>query len=115
MKRTDPRAIATNAAGIADAFRNCQIADHDGSARWDDLNEHFGGWIGLVNQIVLAGTAMEQHRVQIDSSAKWGCELPYIYEVWDEIADLLWNELPVNNLSRLVARAVTQAERLEEC
>jgi hypothetical protein len=110
MSIPDTRSIAFQAAGIANAFRNCQINDHDGSARWEDLSETFHGWIGLVEQIVLAAEAMEHHRQSLGRTAAWGGELPHVYEVWDAIAKLLWDELPVSDMAGLISRAVQMAE-----
>lgn len=110
MHAPDLKAIAVNAAGIADALRLCQIQDPDGAARWDDLSDQFQGWIGLVGEFVLAAEAMEQHRASLGKNTKWGGELPYIYDVWDAIAELLWNELPVENMAGVVARAVEEAK-----
>ena len=114
MRDPDCVTIATNAAGIADAFRNCQIDDHDGASRWEDLSNEFCGWIGLVEQIVLAADAMEHHRQSFGETAAWGGELPYLYDVWDAIAKLLWNELPLDDMPSLVARAVRLAQSDDE-
>lgn len=72
MNNADPRAVATNAAGIADAFRVSHTEDDGGAARWEDLSDEFDGWIGIVEQIVLAAEAMEHHRQSFGETAAWG-------------------------------------------
>ena len=106
MPNIDPKAVAVNAAGIADAFRLSQIEDHDGANRLEDLTQSHEGWVGVVVQISEAAEIMERYRVSQGPNASWGGELPYLYEVWDSIARTLWEYLDSDELDALVRRAI---------
>lgn len=106
MKNSDATAIAINAAGIADSLRMCQIADHDGAARIDYLTEQLQGWFGVMIQVVSAAEAMERFRVSHGTGAKWGGDLPYLYEVWDAIAAAMWDKLGTATVDNIVSDAI---------
>jgi hypothetical protein len=98
--------VAINASGIADAFRLCQISDPDGAARVEWLTDHFEGWIGVMMRIAEAGEAMERFRTNLGAAARWGCELPDLYEVWDAIAQGLWDKLGATPVEQIVGHAI---------
>ena len=110
MPKIDPAAVAVNAAGIADAFRALQIADQSGEARLEELTRAHEGWCGVVLRIAEAGEIMEDFRTKHGVTATWGGDLPYLYEVWDAIAQALWEQLGMVPLDVVVQRAIEQVE-----
>ena len=109
MLKIDPRAAAVNAAGIADALRTMQLADHDGANRMEDITRAHEGWVGVMLQVAEAGEIMERFRVTRGAKSTWGGELPYFYDVWDAIAQALWDQLGSMPLDALVRQAIEQA------
>jgi len=107
MTTLDPAALPINAAGIADAFRRCQFSDDDGAARSDDLSAQYNGWIGVVEEIAYAAEMMERFRIRHGTNAAWGAELPYIYDVWDAIAQALWDHLGNQPVDVIVETAIS--------
>lgn len=106
MPAIDPAAIAVNAAGIADALRVCQLADSDGAARMEWLADHFGGWVGVMVQVAEAGEAVERFRREHGATTLWGNALPPLYEVWDAVAQRLWEHLGAEPLDAIVHRSI---------
>ncbi|MBK8915912.1 MAG: hypothetical protein IPM64_15185 [Phycisphaerales bacterium] len=113
MPKIDPAAVAVNAAGIADALRCVQSDSAEDDARFEALTEEYGGWIGVLVQVVEAGEVMERYRVKRGWGAKWGGDLPYVYDVWDAIAETLWVRLGEGPLDELVQSAIEQAVNVE--
>ena len=109
MPKMDAAAIAVNAAGIADAFRVLQGAHENGEARLEALTRAHEGWCGVMLQIAEAGGIMERFRANHGDSATWGGELPYLYEVWDAIAQGLWDRLDEEPLDVVVHRSIERA------
>lgn len=109
MSKMDTTAVAVNAAGIADAVRVIQAAHENGEARLEELTRAHEGWCGVMLQIAEAGKIMERFRAKHGDSAKWGGELPYVYEVWDAIAHELYERLGTEPLDSLVHRAIDKA------
>jgi hypothetical protein len=89
MRKLDPRAVAVNAAGIADALACLRARDIGLAIGSATLTKECAGHIELMLQIVEAAEIMEQFRISRGSGAAWGGELPYLYEVWDAIADAM--------------------------
>lgn len=108
MPKIDPAAVAVNAAGIADAFRVLQVSDENGDARLEELTREYEGWCGVVLRIAEAGEIMEGFRAKHGVTATWGGDLPYLYEVWDAIAQALWEQLGMVPLDVIVQRAIEQ-------
>jgi hypothetical protein len=106
MPKIDPAAVAANAVGIAAAFWCVQSDTTTDSDRLDALTEEHQGWVGVVMQITEAGEIMERFRVKHGTTATWGGDLPYLYEVWDSIAEELWSNLGKEPLSQLVEFAI---------
>jgi hypothetical protein len=113
MPKIDPAAFAVNAAGIADAFRVLQIADQNGEARIEELTRVHEGWCGVVLRIAEAGEIMERFRAKHGTSATWGGDLPYLYDVWDAVAQALWANLGATQLGALVEEAIEQVASVE--
>lgn len=109
MSQLDPSAVAMNAAGITQSLNCLQLDKRDDPARYDALLEVFEGSIGLLLQVVEAGELMERYRLTRGHNAAWGRELPYLYDVWDTIAQFMWNQLGLEPLDLIVDRAVEQA------
>jgi hypothetical protein len=109
MPKMDAAAIAVNAGGIADAFRVLQAAHENGEARLEELTREHEGWCGVVLRIAEAGEIMERFRAKHGDSATWGGELPYVYEVWDAIAQGLWDRLGEEPLDMVVRRSIERA------
>lgn len=105
----DPDAKTMNAAGIADAVRALVTAGGIEGARLAELTDLYQGWIGVLSQVAEAGALMEGHRVRLGSTATWGGELPYLYDVWDAIARGVWTRLGQDPLERIVAGAIESA------
>ena len=102
----DPKMVALNAAGIADAFRLMQSADPDGSSRVEQLARDYGGWRVVLERIVRAGEVMERVRAESGSRAQWGRELPPIDDAWRAIAEALLHQMEQRGLARLVRAAI---------
>lgn len=113
MPKIDARAIAVNAAGIADAFRVVQMSDHDGERRAEGIARSHEGWIVVMESIAEAGEVMERCRVQRGTAATWGGELPHSYDVWDAIAQSLWTSIESVPIGTLVRRAVERVAAAE--
>jgi len=109
MRNIDSFSVAVLAAGIADAFRTCQLADHDGEARIDHLSRRFGGWVGVMMEIASAAEHLEQIRLSHGKSATWGGGLPPVYEVWDAVAFELWEHLGRIEIPAIVENALLEA------
>lgn len=109
MLMMDPAAAAVNAAGIADALRVLQAAHENGEARLEELTRTHEGWCGVMLSIAEAGEIMESFRVKQGVSATWGGDLPYLYEVWDAIAQGLWDHLGKEPSDAIVLRSIEQA------
>lgn len=109
MPTIDAAAIAVNAAGIADAFRVLQVADEEGEAHLEELTRAHEGWCGVVLRIAEAGEMMERFRATHGGSATWGGELPFLYQVWDAIAQGLWDHLGAEPVDAIVDRSIEQA------
>jgi hypothetical protein len=106
MPKIDPAAVAVNAAGIADALRCVQSDSVEDDARFEALTEEYSGWVGVLLQVVEAGELMERFRVSHGANAAWGGELPYLYDVWDAIAEAMWTKLGKEPLDQLVESAI---------
>lgn len=113
MPKIDQRAVAVNAAGIADAFRLLQIVDHDGESRVDEIARSHEGWVVVMERIAEAGEIMERYRVQRGAMATWGGELAHSYDIWDAIAQSLWASIESVPLATLVRRAIEHANAVE--
>jgi hypothetical protein len=113
MPKINQHAIAVNAAGIADAFRIAQIADHDGESRIEEIARSHEGWVVVMERIAEAGEIMERYRVQRGATATWGGELPHSYDIWDAIAQSLWTGIESAPLVTLVRQAIEQAAIVE--
>lgn len=106
MPSIDQAAIAINAAGIADAFGSVHAHSKIDEGRFEALTEQYQGWVGVMMQIAEAGEIMERYRVKHGANAKWGADLPYLYDVWDFIADAIWAKLGSEPLEQLVESAI---------
>lgn len=113
MPMTDAAAVAVNAAGIADALRGLQAAHGNGDARREELTRAHEGWCGVMLHIAEAGEIMERFRAKRGTSATWGGDLPYLYEVWDAIAHGLWNHLGAEPLDVLVQQSIEGARGVD--
>jgi hypothetical protein len=109
MSKMDTATVAVNAAGIADAFRVLQAAHENGEARLGELTRAHEGWCGVMLQIAEAGEIMERCRAKHGPSATWGGDLPYLYEVWDAIAQGLRDHLGEDPLDVVVHRSIERA------
>ncbi len=109
MSKMDTTAVAVNAAGIADALRVLQAARENGEARFEELTRAHEGWCGVMLCMAEAGEIMERFRAKHGDSATWGGELPYLYEVWDAIAQGLWDRLGEEPLDVVVHRSIERA------
>jgi hypothetical protein len=109
MLMMDTTAVAVNAAGIADALRVLQTARENGEARLEELTRAHEGWCGVMLRIAEAGEIMERFRANHGDAAKWGGKLPYLYEVWDSIAQGLWEHLGAEPLDVVVHRSIKRA------
>lgn len=56
---------------------------------------------------------MERFRVSHGEAAKWGGELPYLYDVWDAIAIAIWLRLGSEPLDGLVEAAIRATESVD--
>lgn len=106
MPKIDSVAVAVNAAGIADALACLESEDAEAVPRFECVAAEYGGHVGVIQQIADAADFMEQFRVRHGASAKWGSELPYLYDVWDAIAQRIWWELGKKPLDQIVASAI---------
>jgi hypothetical protein len=106
MPKIDPAAVAVNAAGIAEAFGSVQSSSKADRDRFDALSEEYEGWLGVITQIAEAGEIMERFRVKHGATATWGGDLPYLYDVWDSIAEAMWTKLGKEPLEQLVDFAI---------
>ena len=113
MPKFDPTAVAVNAAGIAEAIGPAQADTTTDQARYDALTEEYGGWVGVVMQIVEAGEIMERFRVKRGRTASWGGDLPYLYDVWDSIAKAMWMKLGKEPLDQLVESAIERVVNVQ--
>jgi hypothetical protein len=104
--KIDYAAIAINAAGIADALSCLEPEDAEAVARFERVTAKYGGHVGVMQQIADASDFMERFRVRHGASAKWGGELPYLYDVWDAIAHTIWLELDKKPLNHMVESAI---------
>lgn len=109
MPKPDHTACAINAAGIADAFRVLADSESNGGARLDKLTRAHEGWCGVMLRIAEAGEIMERFRAKHGNSATWGGDLPYLYEVWDAIAQGIWENLAAEPLEAIVQHAIERA------
>jgi hypothetical protein len=109
MSKMDTTAVAVNAAGIADALRVLQAARENGEARLEELTRAHEDWCGVMLQIAEAGEVMERFRAKQGPSATWGDDLPYLYEVWDAIAQGLWDHLGAEPVDVVVHRSIKRA------
>ena len=107
MGPIDATAAAVNAAGIADAMRALQPSGEASESRLAQLTDEFNGWIGVLIQIAEAGAIMEQYRTQQGATSAWGGDLPYLYEVWDAIAEAMWQRLDTEPIEELTLTAIT--------
>lgn len=107
MPQSDPAAMAINAAGIADALA-CLVQENkeEAAIRFSCVIAECDGHIGLMQQVMEAGNLMERFRVGRGAFAKWGGELPYLYDVWDAIAHAIWLELDTVPLAQIVESAI---------
>jgi hypothetical protein len=55
-----------------------------------------------------AAECVEAYRVRHGMNATWGGELPYIYEVWDSVARMLWERMKSKSTAELVRVAIEQ-------
>lgn len=106
MPKIDPAAVAINAAGIAEVIGSVQLGAATDKARFDALTEEYEGWVGVIMQITDAGEIMERFRVKHGTTAMWGGDLPYLYDVWDSIAEAMWTKLGKEPLNQLVESAI---------
>lgn len=106
MPKIDHAAIAINAAGIADALAFLASEDVEAAARFERVAGEYGGHVGVMQQAAEAAGYMEQFRVKHGATAKWGGELPYLYDVWDAIAQMIWLKLDKKPLDHLVESAI---------
>lgn len=106
MPNIDPAAVAVNAAGIAEAFGSVQSDVMADRARFGAITEEYGGWLGVTTQIAEAGEIMERFRVKNGATATWGGDLPFLYDVWDSIADGMRTKLGREPLDHLVESAI---------
>ncbi|MBX3322771.1 MAG: hypothetical protein KF757_07250 [Phycisphaeraceae bacterium] len=106
MSQIDLAVYAINAAGIADAFACLESEDAEAVARFARVTAECGGHVGIIKQIADAAEFMERFRVRHGASAKWGGELPYLYDVWDSIAQAIWLELEKKPIDQIVESAI---------
>lgn len=90
----DVFAVALQAAGITESF--CILATND-VKRLHKMDDRFEGRIGVLAQIVEAAQFVE--KIRLEQKSAWGDDFPFPYEVWDEVAEYLWETLHVAELS----------------
>lgn len=106
MPKRDHDAIAVYASGIANALACVGSGDAEEVARFERVAEEHGGHVGVMQEVTAAALAMERFRVSHGEAAKWGGELPYLYDVWDAIAMAIWLRLGSEPLDELVEAAI---------
>jgi hypothetical protein len=106
MSKIDHAAVAVHAAGIADSFVHAKAHDATATARCEFITEEYSGHVGIMQQIAEAAKLMECFRARHSAAATWGGELPYLYDVWDAIAQSLLTGLGKEPLERLVDSAI---------
>jgi hypothetical protein len=115
VPKIDPAATAFHAAGIASALATMESEDVEDVARFHRVTEEYGGHVGVIHQVVKAAWHVERFRVKHGASARWGGELPYLYDVWDAIARAIRQKLDLEPLDQMVESAiesVTDAETI---
>lgn len=106
MPTCDHAAIAAYAAGIASSLACVESGDAKEVARLERVAEEHGGHVGIMQHVAEAAGAMERFRVRHGEDAKWGGELPYLYDVWDAIAMAIRLRLGTAPLDELVEAAI---------
>ena len=106
MSKIEHAAVAVHAAGIADSFVHVKSDDAETITQFEFITEECGGHVGIMLQIAEAAEIMELFRVRQGAAATWGGELPYLYDVWDAIAQALWARLGKEPLKQLVDSAI---------
>jgi hypothetical protein len=109
MNEKHAQASAMHAAGIVDQFRLMQLADDDGDSRLRDIMDLAGGWIGVASRLGEVGVFVESIRAEHGEDAAWGGALPHVYDVWQHIAEVLWQEYESSDTERIVRLAVGRA------
>lgn len=102
----DRHAPAVYAAGIASALTRVRAADPHEATRAKFIDDNFNGHAGLMEQVAEAAEMMERIRLEHGPSAAWGTDFPYVYDVWDRIANEMWVGLGSDPLEHLVDRAI---------
>jgi hypothetical protein len=113
MVKIDTAAVAFNSAGIAAAYTSLCYESNSDDDRFVALSDESEGWLGVIGQITDAGEIMERFRVLHGTSSTWGGDLPYLYDVWDSIAEALLanlGNLPFNELVESAIERVVQIE-----
>lgn len=113
MPKVDSAAIAVYAAGISDALACLESDDGAASARFERVIEEYEGRVGIMQQVAEAAEVMERFRIMHGASAGWGRELPYLYDIWDAIAQAMWDHLGSVPMETLVQRAIEQTVSAE--
>lgn len=106
MQTTDHAAIAAYAAGIASALACVRSCDAEEVARFERVVEEHSGHVGIMQEVAKAACVMERFRRRFDETARWGGELPHLYDVWDAIATAMWLRLGSEPLGELVEAAI---------
>lgn len=113
MPKVDTAAIAVNAAGITDALASIECDNGEAAARFERTIERYEGRVGIMQQVAEAAETMEWVRVKHGVNARWGGELPYLYDVWDAIAQGLWDHLGAEPVDAIVHRSIEQVVSAE--
>lgn len=113
MPKCDHATIAVYAAGIASSFGCVESGNAEEVARFERVVEEHGGHVGIMQEVAKAAVAMERFRVSHGKAAKWGEELPYLYDVWDAIATAIWLRLGREPLDGLVEAAIRATESVD--
>lgn len=108
MPNTDPASVAIYAAGIADSLASIRFDMLPTPSRINTITAESDGHCGIMQAISEAAENMERVRVMYGINAKWGCELPCLYDTWDAIAIALWTGLDKEPIEDLVERVVLE-------
>lgn len=108
MSNIDPTSVAIYAAGIADSLASIRFDLSTRSSRIDTFAEEADDHCGMMRVISEAAKSMERFRVVHGINAKWGCELPFLYDAWDAIALALWAGLGKESVEDLVERSLLE-------
>jgi len=106
MPKIYRNSAAIYAAGISDALACLRSDDLYAANRFDTILDEYDGHHGIMQEVAAAAEIMEQVRVSHGANAKWGGELPYIYDAWDAIAQALWARLGTDPIDKIVKAAI---------